>query len=113
MTQTQKKDKKGEVNAFIILPDDKIIANYQEKPPSLELLQETVGGDIEVLHVPLTSVTSAGMLSRTKHTPKVAQLIVCEDGLLKKLPINPIASSLVGHQLVGVAVLLIEGAKIT
>lgn len=104
--------KEVSANAFIIRCDDRIIANYQEKPPSLELLQETVGGDTAVLHIPLTTVTAAGMLSRTAHTPKIAQLIVCKDGLAKKRPINPIASSLIGDQIVGVAILLIEGAKV-
>ena len=103
-------------NAFIIGTDDKIIPNDQAFPPELKLLQDTVGGDIEILYVPLTAITAAGTLAHTQHTPKIAQLIVNEDGQRfgkTPLPINPIASSIAGAHIVGVAVLLIEGAKIT
>ena len=102
-------------NAFIIGTEDKIIPNDQAFPPGLKLLQDTVGGDIEILYVPLTAITAAGTLAHTQHTPKVAQLIVNQGGQRNgntPLPSNPIASSIAGTHIVGIAVLLIEGARI-
>ncbi len=101
-------------NAFIIRPDDTITPNEQSSPPHLDLLQETVGGPIAVLYVPLTVLTAAGLLSHQSHNPKIAQLIVNEEGQIAgrtPLPSNPIASSIVGSHIVGTAILLIDGAK--
>lgn len=111
-----KHEQKPRPNAFIIQCDTSIIANEQLAQPSLELLQETVGGPITILHVPLIHATAAGMLAHVSIQPNMAQLIVNEEGQMKSntpLPLNPVASSIAATSIVGVAVLLIGKAKVT
>ena len=68
----------------------KILDNYQ---PTLEEAQKEVGGYVEMIRV------SGG------------QLLVNEEGYIKQLALNPTASEIVGHNIVGNALFLKGSAK--
>jgi len=73
--------------------DDEIYE--MSKQPSLEELQETVGGWIEIVPADCGDT--------------VLDLIVHEEGKLLNLPYNPKASEYAGRPIVGTAVLFEEG----
>ena len=104
----------AKANAFILKATGEVNQHYQEHEPTLELLQKTVGGNIEILHVPLTTATAAGMLCHHEHTPEMAQLIINENGrLIGDLKVNVAASYIAGQEIVGTAILLTGEALCT
>lgn len=71
-----------------------LVTHLHGEPPSLETVQELVGGYVELVPLPFGN-----------------QLLVNEEGLLQSLPDNPVASQLAGKRIVGNAVLLTDKAK--
>lgn len=65
-----------------------IVTILDKEPPTLERAQALVGGYVERIVV------------------KEGILLVNEEGLLRQLPINPVASAIAGRPIVGHAVLL-------
>ena len=79
-----------------IMKTDSAMSLYEEGPPTLEWLQEQVGGYIEVVPVPGNQ-----------------QLIVNEEGLLRGLKFNSLATMIADRRIVGDAVLLSEDDVLT
>mgnify|MGYP003666885145 FL=1 len=65
----------------------------ETSPPTLEEAQKEVGGMVEMIRLP------------------DGQLLVNEEGYIKQLALNPTASEIVGHNIVGNALLLKGSAK--
>ena len=72
-----------------------------QKPPTLEKLQELVGGYIEV--IPINNIAGH----------KQCQLIINEEGSLYGLPVNRDASIIAKREIVGNAVILTGDNKLT
>ena len=66
-----------------------IVIIITEIQPELEDCQKVVGGFVEMVYL-----------------EDGRQMLVNEEGLLKELPYNPIASQLAGHTIVGNAIVL-------
>ena len=66
----------------------------ETSPPTLEEAQKEVGGMVEMIRL-----------------PDGHQLLVNEEGYIKQLALNPTASEIVGHNIVGNALLLKGSAK--
>ena len=65
----------------------------ETSPPTLEEAQKEVGGMVEMIRLP------------------DGQLLVNEEGYIKQLALNPTASEIVGHNIVGNALFLKGSAK--
>ena len=75
--------------------DDTItFREISDKSPTLDQMQEMVGGNVEIIFL-----------------PDGRQMVCDEEGMLKKLPINGRASILVGHAILGKVVILSGDAK--
>jgi hypothetical protein len=66
-----------------------IVVIITDVQPELEDCQKVVGGFVEMVYL-----------------EDGRQMLVNEEGLLKELPYNPIASQLAGHTIVGNAIVL-------
>jgi|TARA_S200002703_G_scaffold75701_1_gene65313 hypothetical protein len=75
-----------------------MIKTFEHQKPTLEEVQEIVGGYVEMVHSPSNSEI---------------QILVNEEGLLTGLPFNKEATELCGTGIVGNAVILKGDAKWT
>ena len=74
-----------------------------QTPPTLEEAQEIVGGYVEMVELNDLNLFF-------HYDTSLIQLLVDEEGLLKGLPVNNLASRLSGRTIVGSALFLVEGA---